>query len=152
VTGVVVKDEGVFTFLADFSVFVALVTVVDSTGLSARVRVFRINYSISRGDFLFTLAVDSDKRLLALFAAEVVVTFLASFSTFVADFVSGEVLVSAVFNACVDFQEFTGVAVGTGVEVVFLASSAGLVGTFDAGLAGGDVAYGAFGGTGGTVD
>lgn len=151
-TGVVVKDEGVFTFLADFGVFVALVTVVDSTGLSAWVRVLRINYSISRGDFLFTLAVDSDKRFLALVASEVVFAFLASFGAFVADFVSGEVLVAAVFNTGVNFEELTSVTVGTAVEVVFLASGAGTVGTFDAGLAGGDISDGAFGGAGGAVD
>lgn len=150
--GVVVKHEWVVTLLADFGVLVALSAVVDSTGLSFGEGVFRVHDSVIRGDILSALAVDIEERFLTSFTAEVVLAFEASFVAFVADFVSGEELVSAVFNTGVDFEEVSSVTVGTAVEVVFLASGAGTVGTFDAGLAGGDISDGAFGGTGGAVD
>ena len=150
--GVVVKHEGVITLLADFGVLVALSAVVDSTGLSFGEGVFRVHDSVIRRDFPSALAVDIVQRFLTSVAAEVVFAFLASFVAFVAVFVSGEELVAAVFNAGVDFEELTSVTVSTAVEVVFPASGAGTVGTFDAGLAGGDIPDGAFGGAGGAVD
>lgn len=150
--GVVVKHEGVITLLADFGVLVALSAVVDSTGLSCGEGVFRVHDSFIRRNILSALAVAIDERFLTSVAAEVVFAFEASFVAFVADFVSGEELVAAVFNTGVNFEELTSVTVGTAVEVVFLASGAGTVGTFDAGLAGGDISDGAFGGAGGAVD
>jgi hypothetical protein len=152
VAGVVVKHEGIITLLANFGVLVALSAVVNSTGLSLGEGVFRVLDSIIRRDFPSALAVDFDERFLTSVAAEVVFAFEASFVAFVAVFVSGEELVAAVFNAGVDFEELTSVTVSTAVEVVFLASGAGTVGAFDAGLAGGDISDGAFGGAGGAVD
>lgn len=150
--GVVVKHEGVVTLIADFGVLVALFAVVDSTGFSFGEGVFRVLDSVIIRHILSALAVDSDERFLASVAAEVVFAFEASCVAFVADFVSGEELVAAVFNTGVDFEELTSMTEGTAVEVVFLASGAGTVGTFDAGLAGGDIPDGAFGGAGGAVD
>lgn len=150
--GVVVKHEGVGTLLADFGVLVALSAVANSTGFSNGVGVFRVFNSVIGRNFLAALAVDIEERFLASVAAEVVFAFEASCNAFVADLVSGEELVAAVFNTGVDFEELTSMTEGTAVEVVFLASGAGTVGTFDAGLAGGDISDGAFGGAGGAVD
>jgi hypothetical protein len=145
---IVVQDEGVSTLLADSGVFVTLSAVIDETFFDFSVRLD----SVTRVDSFEAVIVSFEPVRLTLLAAEIIVATEASFITLVTSVVSKEESFSAFFDAGVVFKILTSVTVSADVEVVLIASGAGLVDALNAGLAGSDVTLGAFGGTDGAVD